>query len=508
MRAPSMPPQISIITPSLNQGAFLKCALDSVARQRDVAVEHIVFDAGSIDGSRGLLRAWAQRGPGRRAVLEPDDGPASAINKGFACAKSEVIGWLCADDAYADDSALHAVVEAFERDPACDIVYGRSAYMDENGARVRGGPYLSDPAKAAETLRAGPAFLQPAVFIRRALLGRIGLLDASYRHAFDFEFWLRAAQAGARLLPLDREIAHKRMHAESSSALSAGVVAMDCARATRQHMGRAGGAWVARAVRADVAGAGDAAAKVAAAVERRLNRDNAADFLTVLGNGPSLTGFDFTQLHGVDAIGMNAAYRYWREIDWHPRYYACLDTVVGLSHGDEIAAMIAGAESLGIDAFLLRENLIETLSPEARTSPRVISFDELAAQGGVLDLHPITTGSHAALFGALLGYRTMCLLGVDCNYVERVEGAQPRGGVELELVETPDYNPNYYFDSYQQAGDRYNAPNPVPDLHLQCWRSAAARLAGRGVSVWNASRTSRVDVFVRRSFSQRMASAV
>jgi hypothetical protein len=41
--------------------------------------------------------------------------------------------------------------------------------------------------------------------------------------------------------------------------------------------------------------------------------------LVVLGNGPSLAGFDFSRFRGFDAIGMNAAYRYWDEIGWYPR---------------------------------------------------------------------------------------------------------------------------------------------------------------------------------------------
>ena len=52
-----------------------------------------------------------------------------------------------------------------------------------------------------------------------------------------------------------------------------------------------------------------------------------SDTLVVLGNGPSLEGFDFARLRPFDVIGMNAAYRYWDEIGWYPTYYICLDTV-------------------------------------------------------------------------------------------------------------------------------------------------------------------------------------
>jgi hypothetical protein len=163
------------------------------------------------------------------------------------------------------------------------------------------------------------------------------------------------------------------------------------------------------------------------------------------------------------------------------------------------------AEQLGIELFLLRQNLIDALSSAARQSARVVDFDAIAGEGGLLDVEPLTTGSHAALFGALLGYQNILLLGVDANYVEVVAGAQLREGTVLELTSQPADNPNYFFEGYQTVGDRYNVPNPIPNLHVQCWRSVGARLAPRGVRIWNGSATSNVDAFPRRSFAQFQA---
>lgn len=496
-----MLPQLSIITASLNQGAYLPGALASVAGQRGVACEHLVFDPGSLDGSRAMLAA----APHVRAFFEKDCGAAEALNKGMAAARGEIIGWLDSDDVYASEEALAQVCAAFAAHPEADIIYARGAWMDADGTPGAPAPFAPDPSRVLERLQQDEAFVRPAAFFRRALLERIGPLDTRYQSAFDLDFWLRAAAAGARFAALDADVARKRVHREAFSQLLPGVRAMEAARATRRHCGRASAAWIARAAAADVADAPDAdeaRARVCAAVARRLDRGAPEQPLIVLGNGPSLAGFDFGKLRGRDAIGLNAAYRHWRKIGWRPRYYACLDDVVGLSHRAEIADMIEQAETLGIDAFLLRDNLISTFPPALQQSARVLNFDALYGAGGVMDCHPITTGSHAALFGALLGYAEMILLGVDCAYVETIPGAQLQEGTVLELVEAPRQNPNYYFEDYQRAGDRYNVPNPVPDLHLDCWRAAGARLLGRGVSVWNASETSRVDVFPYRSFAR------
>lgn len=215
--------------------------------------------------------------------------------------------------------------------------------------------------------------------------------------------------------------------------------------------------------------------------------------LFLLGNGPSLKAIDLRALAGRRTLGMNAAYRYWREIGWFPTYYACLDTVVGLSHKDAIAAMIAEAGETGIEKFLLRENLIEALGA-AGLSARVVNFDALRAGDKALRADPITTGSHAALWAAGAGYAKLVLFGIDGQYREIVEGAARRGGIELE-IETDAPNPNYFFDGYQRAGDRYNIPNPRPGLHVEAWAAAARELARDGVVVVNGNERSEVRFF-------------
>ena len=210
----------------------------------------------------------------------------------------------------------------------------------------------------------------------------------------------------------------------------------------------------------------------------------------ILGNGPSLKGVDLARLSGHMTVGMNAAYRYWREIDWRPTHYACLDLVVGLSHQQAIRELI---EEGRIDAFLLRSNLIEALGESAYT-PRVISFDVLAAENPLFEGVTVTTGSGAALWAATLGRKQLVMLGVDGVYKELVKGARRRDGIELEIVEEGD-NPNYFFERYQQPGDRYNVPNPRPDLHVNSWREAAQNLARTEAVVLNGNPQSAVRCF-------------
>ncbi len=237
----------------------------------------------------------------------------------------------------------------------------------------------------------------------------------------------------------------------------------------------------------------------AAAPARRAGRGRT---LVVLGNGPSLAGFDFSRFRDFDAIGMNAAYRFWDQIGWYPRYYICLDAVVGESHKDAIERLIREQDRNGIEIFVLRRDLVERMPQNIRNDARVMCFEHLRETSRLFSPTPFTTGSHAALVGAMLGYKRMILMGVDCNYVEKIAGAEDRGNNVLEIKKTPEHNPNYFFPTYQIEGDKYTVPNPISDLHINCWRAVAEVLAPRRISVWNGSATSRVDAVPFRSFDE------
>ena len=124
------PPLVSILTPSFNQGRFLRDCLDSVARQTYPRVEHIVVDGGSTDDSRQIL---AEAGDTVRWMSEPDQGQADAVNKAFEASTGEIVGWLNSDDGLFSVDTIEQVVGRF-RPPS-----GRRRRLRRCGARRRSG---------------------------------------------------------------------------------------------------------------------------------------------------------------------------------------------------------------------------------------------------------------------------------------------------------------------------------------------------------------------------------
>ena len=184
--------KISVVTAVYNRKTTIAQAMDSVAAQTWPAVEHIIQDGGSTDGTREILRAHA--GPGVSIESLPDHGIYDAINKGIARATGDVIGLMHSDDFFATDTVLADVAAALA-DPAIDGVYGDLDYVAaDDTARVirkwRSGAY--DPKR----LRRGWMPPHPTLYLRREVFMEWGTYDTSYQIAADYDAMLRYLAKG------------------------------------------------------------------------------------------------------------------------------------------------------------------------------------------------------------------------------------------------------------------------------------------------------------------------
>src|ERR1700722_6107502 len=134
MMIDELPMKFSNVTISFNQRQYLEEALNSVLQQDYPAIEYIVVDPGSSDGSRELIETYASRL--ERVIFEPDRGAADGLNKGFAHASGEIFGFLNSDDVLLP-GALRSVSVAFEQNPDCDIVMGNGFTIEGRGKRIR-----------------------------------------------------------------------------------------------------------------------------------------------------------------------------------------------------------------------------------------------------------------------------------------------------------------------------------------------------------------------------------
>lgn len=176
---------VSILTPSLNQSAWLPDNLASVAAQTYPSIEQVVMDGGSTDGSVELLAAT--RSHPLVWESEPDRGQSHALNKALAKSSGEIIGWINADDGYVDRRAVERAVDCLARNPAVDVVYGHSLLVGPTNTVLQ---VLWAPPYLLRLTDFVTPFYQPAIFFRRSAL-ETGFVDETLHYVMDFDLWRR-----------------------------------------------------------------------------------------------------------------------------------------------------------------------------------------------------------------------------------------------------------------------------------------------------------------------------
>ena len=178
----------TIVTPSYNQGRFIRQTIDSVLLQGYPDLDYWVIDGGSTDDTVKILKGYGKR---VNWLSEKDNGQADAINKGFARAKGEILAWLNSDDYY-EPGTLKKVATYFDSHPEVDFLFGDMNFVDEKGSHPQQCNYLSDYSFAR--LLKYCYICQPSVFFRRSVLKKVGYLDTHYTYAFDYDYWLRIGE--------------------------------------------------------------------------------------------------------------------------------------------------------------------------------------------------------------------------------------------------------------------------------------------------------------------------
>lgn len=185
--------KISVITAVFNCRETIDAMLDSVSRQDYGHIEHIVVDGASTDGTIEVLNA--RNNEIDVLVSERDQGIYYALNKGVRLATGDVIGFLHADDVFADNHVVSRIAAALVN-PDVDAVYGDLEYVSSaRHGRVVRRWHAGDFSRGQ--LKWGWMPPHPTFYVRRAVYERFGLFDTKYRIAADYDLMLRFLGSGS-----------------------------------------------------------------------------------------------------------------------------------------------------------------------------------------------------------------------------------------------------------------------------------------------------------------------
>ncbi len=225
-------PLVTVVTPSLNQGRFLRATIESVLSQDYPALEYIVMDGGSTDESASIAREYASR---LTFVCEKDRGQSHAINKGFRLARGEIVSYLNSDDLLLP-GAIRAGVDALSRNGAAGAVYGEGFLIDLDGKSLGRFPHTRPP-DVWTLVHLSDYILQQSVFFRRRVLEEIGYLDESLHWTMDWDVLIRIALRYP-LCYAPTEMGCLRVYPETKTGLGGLARVVEIRDLLRRHSGR------------------------------------------------------------------------------------------------------------------------------------------------------------------------------------------------------------------------------------------------------------------------------
>jgi glycosyltransferase involved in cell wall biosynthesis len=165
-----------------------------------------VVDDGSTDETADIAREFCLADKRIRYIYQENTGPSAARNRGLREAAGAYLQFLDADDLIESDK-FNFQLSAFAENPDAGLVYSdaRYFYSNEPGRLLYSFwneqepwmPYISGsgPRLVESIVRQNP-FVVSSPLIDLDLIRRCGYFDENLRIHEDWDYWLRAAQAG------------------------------------------------------------------------------------------------------------------------------------------------------------------------------------------------------------------------------------------------------------------------------------------------------------------------
>jgi glycosyltransferase involved in cell wall biosynthesis len=183
--------KISLCLPVKGRSRWLQQALFSVLLQGHENYELVIQDCDEKNPvtENAEVRRVFDLFNGRVSVrVERDLGIFDGVNRALARATGSIMYFMCSDDLICP-GALEAVNDFFERERfgGPTWIYGQTVSADVTG-RTLG---IDGEQVSYERLLRGNCIGQPSVFWSRAMMDLAGVFDLRYRHAADYDLWLR-----------------------------------------------------------------------------------------------------------------------------------------------------------------------------------------------------------------------------------------------------------------------------------------------------------------------------
>ncbi|MBD3295870.1 MAG: glycosyltransferase [Candidatus Omnitrophica bacterium] len=179
--------KITVVTIVKDNVKHIEECIKSVLAQNYPAIEYIVVDGGSVDGTLEVVDSYGSSIS--RVIRGQDAGLYDALNVGIAAATGDVIGFLHSDDLYQNEDVIRKVADRFLKNNI-EAVYGDLVYVDrEDESKII--RYWKTGRYSSKKFRLGWSIPHPTLFVKKITYEKYGLYNTKLKISSDYEMMIR-----------------------------------------------------------------------------------------------------------------------------------------------------------------------------------------------------------------------------------------------------------------------------------------------------------------------------
>jgi glycosyltransferase involved in cell wall biosynthesis len=210
-------PTVSAVVRVFNGESHVAEALDSILAQTRPPDEIVVVDDGSTDGTAAVLASYGER---IRVVRQENRGHCAALDRAFGEARGDYVANCDVDDVWEPDK-LERQVTTVVAHPQVDVAFGAARLFGARSGRFHrsySGSGVLEPRRFLRELYRSDRICASSTLVRRRLFERLGSFgNGEIGICEDYDYWLRAAGAGAVFFQDEATLVGYRVHAGQTS---------------------------------------------------------------------------------------------------------------------------------------------------------------------------------------------------------------------------------------------------------------------------------------------------
>jgi glycosyltransferase involved in cell wall biosynthesis len=187
-------PAISVLMSVYNGGRHLYAAAQSILLQRFHDFEFLILNDGSTDDSSQVLHTLAARDPRIRLIERENRGLVASLNELVMAARAPLLARMDCDD-IAVETRFDKQIAYLRAHPEIGVLGTNTHELDDEGRLFACKDFhATDAAGIRDALAFGPSLCHPSIMMRTELVRSVGGYREAFRHAEDYDLWLRLSE--------------------------------------------------------------------------------------------------------------------------------------------------------------------------------------------------------------------------------------------------------------------------------------------------------------------------